>query len=285
MREKVSVLAASVLAFAFAFAFALAFVSWSCARATPPPETAAAGERLAAANQIVGSLIGAPAASADARVATFLYDEKKRVDIYWPPGFAFDRRVPLVLFVVSIADSKVKRDIGSSAPDLAAYVSWCAAAACQGAAAAIMTVTEPAKDLEKLAMWLKKQAGALRLDMSKVYLWACSSNWTSSARLVASGGPFEKEVAGISLYYAYVSVITPSPAKDVPVEVVIPEKDNVAEMRTLASYAERLKADGCAVRVIKIPGASHSFDTRLDAPETRATVAGTLEAIRTNLGL
>lgn len=277
MKKKVSCAAASFLA--------LLLSVWSCARPAPPPETAAAGERLAAANRIVGSLIGAPAESASARVATFSYDEGKRVDLYWPPDFGFDRRVPLVLFVVSIADSKVNRDVGSSAPDLAAYVSWCAAAACQGAAAAIMTVVEPAKDLELLALWLKKRADALFIDMGKVYLWACSSNWSSAARLVAEGGPLEKELAGLSLYYTYVGVMTPTPAKAVPVEVIIPEKDNIGEMKTLASYAERLRSAGCGVRVIRVPGAGHSFDTRLDAPETRATVAASLEAMRISLGL
>ncbi len=265
---------------------ALPFLAmFSCSSKPVPPETVKASVRLAAAKTMVGPVMGAPRSSAEALVASFEYKEGSRVDIYWPPAFAFDRRLPLALFAVSIADSRFRKDTGGSATELASYISWCSVAASQGAASAIMTVVEPAKDLAELAAWLKRRQKQLYLDIGRVWIWACSSNWMAASLLTAKGGALEREVAGISLYYTSTSVMTPLPARPVPVEVLIPDKDTPSDMQGLASYASKLKASGHLVHVVHIPGGGHSFDSNYDSPDTIAAVSGTLAFMRGCLGI
>lgn len=251
----------------------------SCTQKPAIPVTESAAVRIEKANTMFRSLIGMPPEAARSIVATYEYTPGQRVDIYWPPDFAFDRPIPIALFVMAFADARVRTDTGSSAPDLAQYVEWCASAAAQGMAAIIMSVGYAKDDFPILLDYLNKNQKALSIDPSRVYLWACSDNWKMAAFLVEKGGELDGKVIGMSLYYTYVSAMTQLPGPGFPVEVVIPGKDDVNAMKLLTAYATAMSAQGNDVSFIPYPEGSHGFETKQDTPETRAIVAGTLDFI------
>lgn len=251
----------------------------ACAPEPAIPVTESAAIRIEKANAMFGSLIGMPPEATRSMVATYEYTPGQRVDIYWPPGFAFDRPIPIALFVMAFADARVRTDTGSSAPDLAQYVEWCASAAARGMAAIIMSVGYAKDDFPMLLDYLDKNRKALSIDPSRVYLWACSDNWKMAAFLVEKGGRLYGKVIGMSLYYTYVSAMTQLPGPGFPVEVVIPGKDDVNAMKLLTAYATAMSAQGNDVSIIRYPEGGHAFETKQDTPETRAIVAGTLDFI------
>lgn len=242
----------------------------------PPPVTEPAGVRMARANRLYGPVIGFPETALQSRVATFEYAPGLRVDLYWPPGFAFDKALPVVLFVVSLPDSFFRKDLGVSITESAPYVSWCAAASARGFVAVVMTVTQWSRDLPALAAWMESRKTALRLDTGRIFLWACSSNGDAALALASSGGALEGRVAGMSLYYTHLSQMASTPVPGFSVEVVIPEKDDAARMRRLAAYADSLIANGNPVRVVRLPIGRHAFDISQDTPEHRKVVEDTL---------
>ena len=171
----------------------------------PPPATEPAGVRMERADRNYGPVIGFPETALQSRVATFEYAPGLRADLYWPPGFAFEKSLPVVLFVVSVSDSIFRKELGVCVAETSAYVSWCAAAASRGFAAVVMTVNQWSRDLPVLAAWLESRKAALRLDTGRIFLWACSANGDAAVALAASGGALEGRVAGMTLYYTYLS--------------------------------------------------------------------------------
>ncbi len=261
----------------FVLAAAMVFPS---AAEEPLPPTEAAGIRMDRADRTYGPVIGYPDSALQSRVASFEYSPGLRVDLYWPAGFSFDRNLPLVLFVVSLPDSFFKRDLGVSVTESAPYVSWCSMAAGRGFAAAVMTVTQWSRDLPVLAAWMESRKTQLRLDTTRIFLWACSANGDAAVALASSGGALAGRVAGMSLYYTFLSQMASTPVPGFPVEVVIPEKDDAGKMRWLAVYAESLGKNGNPVRVVRLPIGRHAFDLHQDTPEHRKVVEDTLQFMK-----
>jgi len=251
----------------------------ACAAEPPIPVTESAAIRIQKANNLLGTLYGMPPEASRCLVATYEYKPGQRVDVYWPPDFAFDRQLPLAIFAMTFPDERVRKDTGSSAPDNAVYIDWCASAASRGMAAVIMSVGYAKEDLPLLLAYLEKNRKTLRIDPSRVYVWAASDNWKTAAPICAQGGPLYGKMIGMSLYYTLVSVMTPLPGPGVPVEVVIPDKDSANTTKELAAYAEAISAQGNEVSVVHYPDGRHAFDIIQDTPETRAIVAGTLDFI------
>lgn len=251
-----------------------------CGAQETAPVTEPAAVRMERADRIYGPVIGFPESALQSRVATFEYAPGLRADLYWPPGFAFDKLLPVALFVVSVPDSIFRKELGVSVAETAPYVSWCAAAAARGFAAVIMTVTQWPRDLPVLAAWMESRKASLRLDTGRIFLWACSANGDAAVSLASSGGALEGRVAGMSLYYTYLSQMASTPVPGFPVEVVIPEKDDPARMRRLAAYADSLIANGNPVRVVRLPIGRHAFDLNQDTPEHRKVVEDTLSFMK-----
>lgn len=209
------------------------------------------------ADRSYSPVIGYPASALQSRVASFEYSPGLRVDLYWPSGFAFDRNLPLVLFVVSLPDSFFKRDLGVSITEAAPYDSWCS-----------------------MAAWMESRKSQLRMDTARIFLWAGSSNGDAAIALASSGGALEGNVRGMSLYYTHLGSMVSTPVPGFPVEVVIPEKDDPGKMRWLAAYSDSLGKNGNPVRVIRLPAGRHAFDLGQDTPEHRKVVEDTLQFMK-----
>ena len=251
----------------------------ACAPEPAIPVTESAAIRIQTANTMIGTLFGMPPEASRCLVATYEYKPGQRVDVYWPPDFAFDRQLPVAMFAMTFSDARVRKDTGTSAPDNACYIDWCASAASRGMAAVIMTVGYAKDDFPDLLAYLEKNRKNLRIDPSRVYLWAASDNWKTAAFLGAKGGPLYGKMIGMSLYYSSVSVMTQLPGPGFPVEVVIPDKDSANTIKELAAYAKAISAQGNEVTVVHYPEGRHAFDIIQDTPETRTIVAGTLDFI------
>jgi len=231
----------------------------ACDNADAKPETVPGLTRLNQVNDLVPLVHGLPPRAYDTLVATYAYKEGQRVDIYWPPDFKFDRPLPLVLIVVGLPDARVRSLNGASAPEAAYYVSWSAAAATTGAAAAVMTVGYAAGDFPELIKFLQKQKKFLHIDPSRLFLFASSSNWAPVASLTAKGGLLDGSVKGLSLYYAGLTDMTPLPNAGFPVEVVIAGKDDATDLKRMESYIKKMEANGSVVNVTRYPEWQHAF--------------------------
>ncbi|HAE23077.1 MAG TPA: hypothetical protein DCG47_12245 [Spirochaetaceae bacterium] len=248
----------------------------ACAPENAKPETELGSVRLGKVNELVPLVYGLPPQASNTQVASYVYKEGQRVDIYWPPDFKFDKSLPLVLIVVGLPDTRVRSLNGASAPDAAYYVSWSAAAATTGAAAAVMTVGQASSDFPDLVKFLQKQKKSLFIDPSKLFLFASSSNWAPVASLASKGGLLDGSIKGTSLYYASITDMTPIPNSGFPIEVVIAGQDNATELKRMESYIKKMEANGSVLNVVRYTEGRHAFDVFQDSDETRAIVANTL---------
>ena len=91
-------------------------------------------------------------------------------DLYTPPEFKGERRLPVVVFVNGIGYRDLK--------GWDQYTSWARATACEGLAAVTYQASSnrAADDLDLLMSYLRQHQSELSIDASNVGWWACSDN-------------------------------------------------------------------------------------------------------------
>jgi hypothetical protein len=91
-------------------------------------------------------------------------------DLYTPPEFQRDRRLPVVVFINGVGYRDLK--------NWGQYTSWARAVACEGLAAVTYQALSDrtADELDALMRYLKEHQAELSIDAANVGWWACSDN-------------------------------------------------------------------------------------------------------------
>ncbi|MEW6207340.1 MAG: hypothetical protein AB1631_03170 [Acidobacteriota bacterium] len=98
------------------------------------------------------------------------------IDIYYPPDWKSETRLPAVVFVSGYPDPGIEKMLGCRFKEMGAYTSWGRLTAASGMAAITYTNREPATDLLALLQYIRHNAAELGIDEKRIGLWACSGN-------------------------------------------------------------------------------------------------------------
>ena len=188
------------------------------------------------------------------------------MDLAYPSGGDASTRWPAVVFV---------NGVGGKLNEWEIYKSWARLVAAHG----LVGITaesdpgKPAESVRTLFAYLEKESAALRIDSSRLAVWACSGNVSAALPRLMDGAP-----AGIrAAVILYGTGNAATLRKDLPVYWVLAGRDSpslIEGQRTLWTRAVR---EGAPWTMINAPDLPHAFDAIEDTSYSRQIVRDIVE--------
>ncbi|HSP93573.1 MAG TPA: tetratricopeptide repeat protein [Thermoanaerobaculia bacterium] len=188
------------------------------------------------------------------------------MDLAYPSGGDASTRWPAVVFV---------NGVGGKLNEWEIYKSWARLVAAHG----LVGITaesdpgKPAESVRTLFAYLEKESAALRIDSSRLAVWACSGNVSAALPRLMDGAP-----AGIrAAVILYGTGNAATLRKDLPVYWVLAGRDSpslIEGQRTLWTRAVR---EGAPWTMINAPDLPHAFDAIEDTSHSRQIVRDIVE--------
>lgn len=223
-----------------------------------------------------------------------------KMDIYYPPDFDFQRKIPAVIIVLGYPDVAGKKLLGSEFKNYIQLVSWCKIISASGMAGIVYESVNPEKDIIALSNYLKKNEDEVKIDINKIGAWTCSAHTPTTISYILNGADniFKCAVVYYGFFltndFKYLPQIdtlsqnmgfkTPRLSeptvwrKDVPIMIVRAGKDNVPYInQTLASFYDKALSQDLSITLINYQNGVHGFDAALDNETTRLIIKNTIE--------
>ncbi len=98
------------------------------------------------------------------------------MDLYRPPDWKANTRLPAVVFVIGYSDLGAERMLGCKFKEMESYVTWAKLVAASGLIGITYENHDPMGDLDALFRHIHENAEALGIDQQRIGLWSCSGN-------------------------------------------------------------------------------------------------------------
>jgi dienelactone hydrolase len=196
-------------------------------------------------------------------------------DLYTPPEFRGDRRLPVVVFVNGIGYRDLK--------NWGQYTSWARAVACEGLAAVTYQATSngAGDNLDVLMQYLKEHQRELSLDADNVAWWACSDNVQRVLPLAMASSRTYLRCA--VFYYGMPEQLPAVIRPDLAYCIVKAGVDTPALNERIDRFALQAAAANVDMTYIVHASARHAFDVTEDSVRTRDVIQDTLKFLRLQL--
>ncbi len=233
-------------------------------------------------------------------------DSTLKMDIYYPPNFDFQRKIPAIIIVYGYTNEAQIKLTGNQLRKWSWYISWGKIIAASGMAAIAYETVDPENDLISLLKYINSNADKLQIDNKNIGAYTCSANTpTVIANILNNANDFFKCAV---VYYGffltedfeYLSQIdslsskmgfkTPRLTdpnnwkKDVPLLIVRSGLDNVPYInQSLQKFYNHAIIQNLPITLINYPKGLHGFDCYNDNDTTRMIIKNTLDFWKSNL--
>lgn len=226
-------------------------------------------------------------------------DSALKMDVYYPPGFDFKRRIPAIVIVFGYTNEGQLKTAKHQLRTWSAYTSWCRVIAASGMAAIVYETNEPENDLKSLMRYINSETDNLLIDLDKIGAYSCSANTPTEMAYLLNDPEciFKCAVAYYGIFltpdFKYLTTIdslsqnmgfvTPRLAesaswnKTVPLMIVHAGKDLVLLTESLTSFVSEAIVQNIPVTLIIHSDGIHAFDLYTDNESTRQIIKNTLE--------
>lgn len=197
------------------------------------------------------------------------YDGARTFDLYRPTGGP----APLVIFVNGVGRPDLKK--------WGQYTSWPRLAAARGMAAiSYQTEGEQAgEQTETLLAYVRRNARELKIDASRIAIWACSANGRVGTAMLANHEPDNFRAA---VFYYAIMPTAPRHA-EVPVFLARAGLDTQMINDSIDAWARQAVAIETPLTLVNYPNGLHGFDLRNDTAESREIIRRTLDFLHFHL--
>lgn len=203
---------------------------------------------------------------------------------------------PTVLFVYGFADPTFAQGLRQ----MGTYTSWGRLLACSGLNAVTYTYQEPVGDVASLLQHLRRNAGELGIDASRIGIWAASGNVPTALHLLMTQ-PAEAFRAA-ALLYGYMlevplgaeqfGIAVPARGRSIedlpqatPLLVLRAGQDQTPELNaSLDAFVAQALGRDLPITVVNQPGAPHAFDIFDDREASRDGIRRVLSFLSMHLG-
>jgi tetratricopeptide (TPR) repeat protein len=195
-------------------------------------------------------------------------------DLYTPPEFHGDRRLPVVVFINGVGFRDLK--------DWGQYTSWARAVACEGLAAVTYQALpdRAADELDSLMLYLKEHQVELSIDASNMGWWACSDNVLQALpQAMSKARPY----LHCAVFYYGMPEQWPAIRPDLSLCIVKAGVDNAELNSRIDRFALQAAALNVDMTYIVHASARHAFDVSEDGVRTRDIIQDTLKFMRIQL--
>ena len=207
------------------------------------------------------------------KVTNITYKDDLTMDVYYPPNYNFEMKLPAVIFV-TVAIQGLK--------DWSEYVSWGRLTAASGLIAITYDIGPSVlkEDTPDLLRYIQKNSKLLGIDKNSIGIWARSSN-VNTALNVVMNKKYNKPIKCAVFYYGYMDV--EEIRRDVPLFVVKSGKDVKTINDSIDQFVATARDNNVSLEFIEYEEGSHGFDTINDTDESREIIKKTLKFMKDNL--
>jgi len=219
------------------------------------------------------------------RVAKINNTGMPKLEVYYPPNFAFQTPIAAVILVNSFNDAEFSASIGggNAMRDLLWFISWAQVIATTGMAAVTYeTFDKPIQSLLAVLGYLRNQECYLGIDYSRLGIWAASSHvYPAQFILNERTGGFGKILKCAAFYY---SGNESMPPEGFPILFARPGRDNIpGNQEEFARFIAAAKKAGVDLTIADYPEGEHAFDLVNDTDRSRQIIAQTLKFFKEHL--
>lgn len=205
-----------------------------------------------------------------------------KMDIYYPPDFNFQSKIPAVIIVWGFSDAAGRKLLGSEFRKNIQYVSWCKIISASGMAAIVYETTNPEKDIISLSNYLKANEGKLQIDNSNIGAFTCSGHTPTAVSNILNGSKnifkcgvvyygffltkdfkYLPQVDSLMQNRGALTPTLPDPIswkKDLPIMIVRAGKDNTPYLnQSIANFYEKALDQNLPITLINYPEGLHGF--------------------------
>lgn len=188
------------------------------------------------------------------------------MDLAYPSGGDASTRWPAVVFV---------NGVGGKLNEWEIYKSWARLVAAHG----LVGITaesdpgKPAESVRALFAYLGTESAALRIDSSRLAVWACSGNVSAALPLLMDRAPAGIRAAVILYGTGNAAILR----KDLPVYWVLAGRDSPSLIEGQGTLWMRAVREGAPWTMINAPDLPHAFDAIEDTSHSRQIVRDIVE--------
>lgn len=231
-----------------------------------------------------------------------------KMDIYYPPKFDFNNKIPAIIFLSGASDSSMTKLVGSPFKNFSQYTSWCKLVAASGMAAIVYETVDPKNDLISLAEYLNSDKGNLSIDKNRLGAFVCSGHTPNAISYILNPSSIFKCSV---LYYGFIlphdfdnnaaiesmfkqmgfqkPPILNEPSnwrKDVSLLIVRSGQDKIPYLnQAMQNFLNKAIEQNLPITLINYQSAPHSFDVSTDNETTNMIIKNTLEFWKQNLNV
>jgi tetratricopeptide (TPR) repeat protein len=197
-------------------------------------------------------------------------DTSLKLDIYYPPGFTYNKKLPVVIF---------NNGVGSmDLPQWRVYKDWARLMAAHGMIA-INHQTRPGRtttlsDCEALVDYLVQHAASLSLDADRIGMWTCSANTRTGARVAFKTRP--DHIKALVMYYGTTDSLGQL-RQDLPTLVVRAALDAQFLNMGIDNFVQSALQQDARVELYNYLNGIHAFDIFTNTPESKEIIKRTVQ--------
>ncbi len=234
------------------------------------------------------------------------YQNDLKMDIYYPPRFDFQKKLPAVIIVLGYTDEAGKKLLGSEFRSYVQFTSWCRIIAASGLAAITYQSTNPEKDIVALLNYLNSNSDKILIDQGRLAAFSVSAHTptmiSTSLRNTAinfkcavvyygfflpKDFKYLPQIDSISNNMGFMTPRLPDPInwrKDIPIMIIRAGKDNVPFInQSLSTFYDNAISQNLPITLINYPSGSHGFDVYNNNETSRQIIKNTIDFWKYNL--
>lgn len=224
-------------------------------------------------------------------------DSTLKMDIYYPPNFDFQKKIPAIIIVYGCSNEGQIELIGNLFRNWSVHISWCKIIATSGLAAIIYETADPENDIIALSKYIQANHEKLSIDDNNIGAFTCSSNTpvAITSILNSSTNIFKCAVVYYGIFltkeleklpqvdsvFGFQNPRLSEPInwnKNVPLYIVKAGLDNDPyAFSSILSFCNNALDQNLPVTLINYPNGLHGFDFLNDNDTTRMIIKNTLD--------
>jgi dienelactone hydrolase len=236
----------------------------------------------------------------------FTYHNDLKLDIYYPPRFGFQTKLPAVIIVLGYTDEAGKKLVGSEFRSYAYFTSWSRVIAASGLAAIIYQSTDPEKDIIALLNYIDSNSDKIFIDQDRLAAFSVSAHTPTMISTSLGNTPtnfkcaaafygffltkdfkYFPQIDSISQFMGFKTPRLPDPVnwrKDLAILIIRAGKDNVPFInQSLSTFYEDAMIQNLPITLINYPTGLHGFDVYNNNETTRQIIKNTIDFWKYNL--
>jgi hypothetical protein len=203
------------------------------------------------------------------------------VDIYYPPNYRFEAKLPIVILSHGFAER------GEFDKDMASHIDWAKLIAASGMiAVSAQAGIAPETNSYHVLGFLAANADLLGIDLTRIGFWACSGQGSPVFKALGDKGlPYRDGFrAAVFLYLDLRSAATPSDwPQTLSLFVVKAGGDNSFVNKAMDLKVSEARSSNIPTEYIELAGAPHAFDILQNTQDSKDVIRQALEFYKSAL--